>query len=483
MQRLQSEDLNVVGVFNVHDMGKDSFKCGEMRVANGMQNLLAFFYSLDRINKNLNLNLPPSLKLGGLALDACSSGMRTRRDLFSLLAGDGLCTVRDKNLVKPDTIVTVMTMGSANSMASLDVVEPIGIPTLSPSATSPRLNGKPAFLRAVPPDTLQAKVMAEIAEMFGWSYVSAVNVDTEYGNEGVNAFIQEVKNTNKSICIATRIVLPLNLTMEQAKKKVIQLDEQKGAKAVIVFTNQKEARMLLLAAKELNLKDRFIWIGSDTWADNMDIIKGVEDVARGAITIQIRSEEVASFKQYVKELNLLNRKGIPDDWFEEFWQHMHSCRLHNSSIAQTQYSRVCNGYEIITDDKIRQDTYVLYTIISTYMVAQGINNIRECRDSTLGVAGCLSQLKQKYQRITNGTRDAQWNVLPDELTGNRRLNFKFTNRGYGDVGYSILNIQQLPKDKKNYQYKRVSDITVPICVFLNIFKLLMKHSYSKHYQF
>ncbi len=40
------------------------------------------------------------------------------------------------------------------------------------------------------------------------------------------------------------------------------------------------------------------------------------------------------FAQWVGSLNLVNHGDIPDDWFEEFWQHALQCKLENSSVVQ-----------------------------------------------------------------------------------------------------------------------------------------------------
>ncbi len=40
------------------------------------------------------------------------------------------------------------------------------------------------------------------------------------------------------------------------------------------------------------------------------------------------------FKQWLNGLNVADHGEIPDDWFEEFWQHTLQCKLENSSVPQ-----------------------------------------------------------------------------------------------------------------------------------------------------
>ncbi|EDO29213.1 predicted protein, partial [Nematostella vectensis] len=52
------------------------------------------------------------------------------------------------------------------------------------------------FLRTIPPDYIQAEVMADLVAYYGWSYVSVVATDEDYGRLGIEAFKQEVKSRN-----------------------------------------------------------------------------------------------------------------------------------------------------------------------------------------------------------------------------------------------------------------------------------------------
>jgi hypothetical protein len=46
---------------------------------------------LNRVNRNLDNHYPESLRLGGIALDTCSSTLRLDQDIFNLLSGNPLC--------------------------------------------------------------------------------------------------------------------------------------------------------------------------------------------------------------------------------------------------------------------------------------------------------------------------------------------------------------------------------------------------------
>ncbi|TRY86784.1 hypothetical protein DNTS_014462 [Danionella cerebrum] len=67
------------------------------------------------------------------------------------------------------------------------------IPQISYATTAPELSDGRRydfFSRVVPPDSFQAKAMVEIVKAMGWNYVSTVASEGNYGEKGVEAFMQ-----------------------------------------------------------------------------------------------------------------------------------------------------------------------------------------------------------------------------------------------------------------------------------------------------
>lgn len=67
------------------------------------------------------------------------------------------------------------------------------IPQISYASTSPELsdhNRYDFFSRVVPPDSYQAQAMVDIVKAMGWNYVSTLASEGNYGESGVDAFIQ-----------------------------------------------------------------------------------------------------------------------------------------------------------------------------------------------------------------------------------------------------------------------------------------------------
>ena len=75
------------------------------------------------------------------------------------------------------------------------------IPQVSYASTAPELSDNTRydfFSRVVPPDSYQAQAMVDIVKAMRWNYVSTVASEGNYGESGVDAFIQKCREDGES---------------------------------------------------------------------------------------------------------------------------------------------------------------------------------------------------------------------------------------------------------------------------------------------
>lgn len=73
---------------------------------------------------------------------------------------------------------------------------------MSYASTAPELSDNTRydfFSRVVPPDTYQAQAMVDIVRAMRWNYVSTVASEGNYGESGVDAFIQKSREEGKRV--------------------------------------------------------------------------------------------------------------------------------------------------------------------------------------------------------------------------------------------------------------------------------------------
>lgn len=76
------------------------------------------------------------------------------------------------------------------------------IPQISYASTAPELSDNSRyefFSRVVPPDSYQAQAMVDIVKAMRWNYVSTVASEGNYGESGVDAFIQKSREDGESL--------------------------------------------------------------------------------------------------------------------------------------------------------------------------------------------------------------------------------------------------------------------------------------------
>lgn len=86
------------------------------------------------------------------------------------------------------------------------------IPQISYASTAPELSDNTRydfFSRVVPPDSYQAQAMLDIVTAMGWNYVSTLASEGNYGESGVEAFVQISRESGRK----TLRCSPLELKM------------------------------------------------------------------------------------------------------------------------------------------------------------------------------------------------------------------------------------------------------------------------------
>lgn len=81
---------------------------------------------------------------------------------------------------------------------------------MSYASTAPELSDNTRydfFSRVVPPDTYQAQAMVDIVKNMRWNYVSTVASEGNYGESGVEAFIQKSREDGEYTCAHITLLL------------------------------------------------------------------------------------------------------------------------------------------------------------------------------------------------------------------------------------------------------------------------------------
>uniref|UniRef100_A0A8C4S8T8 G-protein coupled receptors family 3 profile domain-containing protein n=1 Tax=Erpetoichthys calabaricus TaxID=27687 RepID=A0A8C4S8T8_ERPCA len=126
--------------------------------------------------------------------------------------------------------------------------------------------------------------MVDIVKAMGWNYVSTLASEGNYGESGVEAFVQ-ISREAGGLCIAQSLKIPREPKPGEFDKIIKRLMETSNARGIIMFANEDDIKRVLGAAKKANLTGHFLFVGSDSWGSKITPILDQEDVAEGAVTI------------------------------------------------------------------------------------------------------------------------------------------------------------------------------------------------------
>uniref|UniRef100_A0A8C3QXD5 Glutamate metabotropic receptor 7 n=1 Tax=Cyanoderma ruficeps TaxID=181631 RepID=A0A8C3QXD5_9PASS len=409
-------DITLGGLFPVHAKGPPGSPCGDIKKENGIHRLEAMLYALDQINSDPDLL--PNVTLGARILDTCSRDTYALEQSLTFVqaliqkdTSDVRCTNGEPPVfVKPEKVVGVIgASGSSVSIMVANILRLFQIPQISYASTAPELSDDRRydfFSRVVPPDSFQAQAMVDIVKALGWNYVSTLASEGNYGEKGVESFMQ-ISREAGGLCIAQSLKIPQDRRDKSIDfdRIIRQLLETPNARAIVIFANDEDIRQILAAAKRADQVGHFLWVGSDTWGSKVGPLLQQEDVAEGAITILPKRATIEGFDTYFTSRTLENnRRNV---WFAEYWEENFNCKLTITGSKKEDTDRKCTGQERIgKDSHYEQEGKVQFVIDAVYAMAHALHHMN--RDLCADSAGLCPEMENaggkrllKYIRSVN----------------------------------------------------------------------------------
>ncbi|XP_017126111.1 metabotropic glutamate receptor [Drosophila elegans] len=487
-------DIILGGLFPVHEKGEGA-PCGPKVYNRGVQRLEAMLYAIDRVNNDSSIL--PGITIGVHILDTCS------RDTYAL--NQSLQFVR-ASLNNLDTSVFECSdasspqlrknassgpvfgvIGGSYSSVSLQVANLLRlfhIPQISPASTAKTLSDKSRFdlfARTVPPDTFQSVALVDILKNFNWSYVSTIHSEGSYGEYGIEAFHKEA--TERHVCIAVAEKVPSAADDKVFDSIIGKLQKKPNARGVVLFTRAEDARRILQAAKRANLSQPFHWIASDGWGKQQKLLEGLEDIAEGAITVELQSEIIEDFDRYMMQLTPSTNQRNP--WFAEYWEDTFNCVLaptsdqpnsvdSNDTKDGTKAKTTCDdSFRLSEKVGYEQESKTQFVVDAVYAFAYALHNLHNDRCNTQSDQTSEQRKHQHsesvwYRKVSTDSKSQACSDMANydgkDFYNNYLLNVsfidlagsevKFDRQGDGLARYDILNYQRL-ENSSGYQYKVV----------------------------
>ncbi|XP_013886668.1 extracellular calcium-sensing receptor [Austrofundulus limnaeus] len=314
---------------------------------------------------------------------------------LQLLNGQHPVFYKDRNCSQTGMVMTIIgDSASSPSIGMSHIMGSFNVPLVSYFATCACLSDKqqyPTFFRTIPSDQFQADALAKLVKHFGWTWIGAVNSDSDYGNYGMASFLEAAHR--EGICVEYSEVF--YRTDPRSKiQRVADVIRRSTAKVIVAFTATGDMRVLL---EELTLEPPppRQWIGSEAWIT--DTLFTSFSFCAGAIGVAIQKSVIPGLRDFL--LDLSPSDVAASAVLTEFWEDAFNCSLKESNDHN---KKVCNGTEDITtlktpytDTSQLRVTNMVYKAV--YAVAHAIHKAvcEETNDTTR----CDKHLRLEPQQV------------------------------------------------------------------------------------
>uniref|UniRef100_A0AAR2IZM5 G-protein coupled receptors family 3 profile domain-containing protein n=1 Tax=Pygocentrus nattereri TaxID=42514 RepID=A0AAR2IZM5_PYGNA len=424
-------DIILGGLFPVHARGERGIPCGELKKEKGIHRLEAMLFAIDLINKDPELL--PNVTLGARILDTCSRDTYALEQSLTfvqaLIERDGSdvrCANGDPPIfAKPDKIVGVIgASASSVSIMVANILRLFKIPQISYASTAPELSDNTRydfFSRVVPPDSYQAQAMLDIVTAMGWNYVSTLASEGNYGESGVEAFIQ-ISREIGGVCIAQSLKIPREPRPGEFDKIIVRLLETPNARAIIMFANEDDISDCHRRINEAFCRSVY---------SAVILYSGVTS----------RCPVSTAFDRYFRSRSLSNnRRNV---WFAEFWEENFNCKL-GMHGKRPGSPKKCTGLEKVgRDSSYEQEGKVQFVMDAVYAMAHALHNMH--RDLCFGYPGLCPRMSN-----INGKELLEY-IRKVKFNGSAGTPVSFNQNGDAPGRYDIFQYQITNRSTAEYK--------------------------------
>lgn len=381
-------DVVLPAIFDVHKSGEFPFSCGDLS-ENGFLITEAFAFAVDMVNAGTGPVKLNAGQLGRLVFDGCSNPTRTNQLVTSFVGFSGL----GRKELTSDRHPGWMTFSNEGTLEVVDVLQNLGIPLVSPGATSPLLNNKlkypGTFYRTVPSDSKIAMALLQIAKEMGFNYTVTVNAPDSANRALKDEFKRMAKDYG--VCVAASYEFGIDGTSDTILKAVIGHNTD----IVFVFTESISDLENLLDSK--GKSDQY---NNVVFLTNRDLQRLIDRANTARISDAFNSISLDLENLQVSDLDARLRAQYDDPfsdhgnpWFREHFQNRFKC----SFPGDWTYASGCNKQTAVFE----QGRWVLPVIDAVFSFAQAVHRTLQetCGSNYTSVCQSFSRAADVHSRI------------------------------------------------------------------------------------
>ncbi|KAM6924403.1 taste receptor type 1 member 2.2 [Xenentodon cancila] len=311
-------------------------------------------FSIEEINNSSSLL--PNVSLGYEMFDHCSD-LHSFPGIFKLISVNGLMKPwPEPEKILSNVIGVVGPFSSTQCMTVAPLFMSDLIPMVSYGCSASFFSSKnkcPSFLRTVHPNKDVIEVIVNIILHFEWRWIAFLNSDNDFGIDGLELFINRIKDTE--ICLAYTKVINENTNYSQ----MFEIIEEQKINVIVVFAPKIYAEAVIQSAIQMNITNK-VWIADDGWSLNKRIpkMKGIENIG----TVLGVSQPIDAIPGFTDFMYSTKRETLSGD-----------------AEQQTICNQLCKCSYVTAEDVLSADpSFSIPVYSAVYAIAHALHNVLQC---------------------------------------------------------------------------------------------------------
>ncbi|KAK6176864.1 hypothetical protein SNE40_015081 [Patella caerulea] len=452
-------DVNIASIIAIHETGSNN--CGKISETE-FQVAAAIRWTINTLNGNNNslASFIPGVKIGYQIYDDCGLEMLSNKHLTDMIhvneAED--CIQPPTPAVSSTPLLGIIGTSTSQTTSSISrLLEHTKIPVVGIAATLPELSNKtlyPNFVRAIPSDTIQSKVILDMVKKLEWSYIVGIRTDDNYGREGFLEFSKMAKQAG--ICISDVLVLRrgdpnmINVIETFIRGLISQINVTVGNNfGVVYFGHASEANSIFdtvrLRSSRWHNPARFNsiqWIMSEGVGTSLSVASAHKIHRNLLLSVSITNLELSEIRDgFLDLVSVTKFQNLTTEWktvIEEYVRSVYKCE-----ISQPTTLALC------TDEHISKNyhpySYISSALDAIYILATALKAAqKQLCPNQIGVCGALrseleNNILENYKQSTIDYKTIGKNFVPLRFFSSRSLK-RDLNGDFKISGESLYDI-------------------------------------------
>uniref|UniRef100_H3CQH0 Olfactory receptor C family, g6 n=2 Tax=Tetraodon nigroviridis TaxID=99883 RepID=H3CQH0_TETNG len=365
-------------------------------------------FAIDEINRSEFLL--PNVSIGYRIYDNCGSTLSSVRAAMALMNDDE--KTAGNNCSRLSSVHAIIGESESSSTIVLSrLAGPFKIPVISHSATCECLSDRkahPSFFRTIASDRYQSRALAQLVKLFGWTWVGAVNSDSDYGNNGMAIFLR--------VCVG--YTEKFHRAEPEKLLKVVEVIKS-TARVIVGFLAHVEMNDLLQQLSLHNVTG-LQFIGVEAWITANSLVTPTSfNVLGGPLGFAVEKANI---------------DGLDDFLIRDFWETKSECKEMKEDDATG--TTTCGENHDLTEfkgyaDDVAELRYSSNIYKAIYAVAHSLHSFLKCSESNV----CNKTMNVTPQQIGDSLKAVNFTTKTGEQVW-------FDGTGATVARYEVVNWQR-----------------------------------------